>query len=108
VNVNTTTLIRAFASVAGVVVALGPVGRNVGAGQTGGWGYFLEEGDDYKLDGRVNSDVQVQIKHAYLSIYIYIYISSFNMYLNTYTYNIYMCVIYKEGDDYKLEGRISG
>ena len=26
----------------GVVVALGPVGRNVGAGQTGGWGYFLD------------------------------------------------------------------
>lgn len=44
----------------GVVVALGPVGRNVGAGQTGGWGYYLEEGDDYKLEGRVNSDVQMQ------------------------------------------------
>ena len=26
----------------GVVVSLGPVGRNVGAGQTGGWGYFLD------------------------------------------------------------------
>ena len=48
------------ASGGGVVVVLGPVGRNVGAGQTGGWGYFLEDGDGYSLDGRVNADVQVQ------------------------------------------------
>jgi len=47
----------------GVVVVLGPVGRNVGAGQTGGWGYFLVEdggAEPYSLDGRVNSDVNVQ------------------------------------------------
>ena len=48
----------------GVVVVLGPVGRNVGAGQTGGWGYYLEDGEvngqPYSLEGRVNSDVQVQ------------------------------------------------
>ena len=42
----------------GVVVVLGPTGRNVGAGQTGGWGFFLEDGDDYSLDGRINSDVR--------------------------------------------------
>merc|ERR1712087_939277 len=41
----------------GVVVVLGPIGRNVGAGQTGGWGYFLEEGDGYNFEPRVNSDV---------------------------------------------------
>ena len=37
----------------GVVVALGPVGRNVGAGQTGGWGYFLDAvaGDESFLEG---------------------------------------------------------
>merc|ERR1711937_1035402 len=45
----------------GVVVVLGPVGRNVGAGQTGGWGFFLEDGpDNYSLKGRINSDVNVQ------------------------------------------------
>uniref|UniRef100_A0A7S2DXM1 glutamate synthase (ferredoxin) n=1 Tax=Haptolina brevifila TaxID=156173 RepID=A0A7S2DXM1_9EUKA len=52
----------------GVVVVLGPVGRNVGAGQTGGWGYFLVEGEingrPYTLDGRVNADVQVQEVNA--------------------------------------------
>ena len=34
------------------------------AGQTGGWGYYLEDGEvngvPYSLDGRVNKDVQVQ------------------------------------------------
>jgi len=44
----------------GVVVALGQVGRNVGAGQTGGWGYFLEEGEGYSLAPRINRDVQMQ------------------------------------------------
>merc|ERR1719301_96959 len=45
----------------GVVVVLGPTGRNVGAGQTGGWGYFLEDGPNgYSLDGRINGDVNVQ------------------------------------------------
>jgi len=44
----------------GVVVAIGNVGRNVGAGQTGGWGYFLEEGEGYKLEPRINSDVNMQ------------------------------------------------
>jgi len=42
------------------VVVLGEVGRNVGAGQTGGWGYFLEDGEGYSLDGRINNDVNVQ------------------------------------------------
>jgi len=44
----------------GTVVVLGPTGRNVGAGQTGGWGYFLEDGEGYSLKGRINSDVNVQ------------------------------------------------
>jgi len=44
----------------GVVVVLGPVGRNVGAGQTGGWGYFLENGDGYKFEDRLNADVKLQ------------------------------------------------
>jgi len=44
----------------GVVAVLGPVGRNVGAGQTGGWGYYLEDGPGYKLAGRINSDVKLQ------------------------------------------------
>ena len=45
----------------GAVVVLGEVGRNVGAGQTGGWGYFLdEEKDGYNLPSRINSDVNVQ------------------------------------------------
>ena len=48
----------------GVVVVLGPVGRNVGAVQTGGWGYYLEDGEGYKLDGRINSDVNVQPVNA--------------------------------------------
>jgi len=48
----------------GVVVVLGPVGRNVGAGQTGGWGYFLEEGDGYDFAARVNSDVNIQRPNA--------------------------------------------
>ena len=44
----------------GVVVVLGEVGRNVGAGQTGGWGYFLEEGEGYELPPRINTDVNFQ------------------------------------------------
>jgi len=51
----------------GVVVSLGPVGRNVGAGQTGGWGYFLDAapGDEsyfegYELPARINKDVNIQ------------------------------------------------
>jgi glutamate synthase (ferredoxin) len=51
----------------GCVVVLGPVGRNVGAGQTGGWGYFLDaaEGDEaflkgYELPARINNDVNIQ------------------------------------------------
>jgi hypothetical protein len=36
----------------------------VGAGQTGGWGYFLEDGEDYSLDGRINSDVVMQPVNA--------------------------------------------
>ena len=45
----------------GAVVVLGEVGRNVGAGRTGGWGYFLdEEKDGYNLPSRINSDVNVQ------------------------------------------------
>merc|ERR1719482_621769 len=44
----------------GGVVVLGPTGRNVGAGQTGGWGYFLEDQAGYSLDGRINGDVNVQ------------------------------------------------
>ena len=39
---------------------LGPVGRKVGAGQSGGWGYFLEEGESYELPPRVNKDVNMQ------------------------------------------------
>lgn len=47
-------------SIAAVVV-LGEVGRNVGAGQTGGWGYFLdEETDGYSLPTRLNKDVNHQ------------------------------------------------
>ena len=39
----------------------GPDGRNIGAGQTGGWGYFLdEERDGYSVPPRVNSDVNLQ------------------------------------------------
>ncbi len=43
----------------GVVVVLGSVGRNVGAGMTGGLGYFLDELGDFQT--RVNPEiVQVQ------------------------------------------------
>ena len=43
----------------GVVVVLGSVGRNVGAGMTGGLGYFLDESGDFQT--RVNPEiVQVQ------------------------------------------------
>ena len=48
----------------GVVVCLGPTGRNVGAGQTGGWGYFLEEGDGYRLAPRINTDVNLQLVNS--------------------------------------------
>eukprot|EP00966_Prymnesium_polylepis_P170001 3929891-Prymnesium_polylepis.1 len=44
----------------GVVAVLGPVGRNVGAGQTGGWGYYLEDGEGYTMAGRINNDVNIQ------------------------------------------------
>eukprot|EP01082_Thalassiosira_pseudonana_P009607 g8482.t1.1.5e17418a g8482 g8482.t1 contig3:198870-203696(-) len=39
----------------GVVVALGTVGRNVGAGMTGGIGYFYDE--DGRFDERVNGEI---------------------------------------------------
>ncbi|WP_247216695.1 glutamate synthase-related protein [Synechococcus sp. C9] len=39
----------------GVVVVLGPVGRNVGAGMTGGLAYFLDETGDFPL--RVNPEI---------------------------------------------------
>jgi glutamate synthase (ferredoxin) len=43
----------------GVIVVLGGVGRNVGAGMTGGLGYFLDESGDFPT--RVNPEiVQVQ------------------------------------------------
>ena len=43
----------------GVIVVLGSVGRNVGAGMTGGLGYFLDEAGDFQT--RVNPEiVQVQ------------------------------------------------
>ena len=43
----------------GIVVVLGGVGRNVGAGMTGGLGYFLDEAGDFQT--RVNPEiVQVQ------------------------------------------------
>ena len=48
----------------GVVVVLGPVGRNVGAGQTGGWGYLLSDEEGYSLEGRINSDVNTQPVNA--------------------------------------------
>ena len=38
----------------GVIVVLGSVGRNVGAGMTGGLGYFLDEDD--KFPEKINSD----------------------------------------------------
>ncbi|MGK7925655.1 MAG: glutamate synthase-related protein [Spirulina sp.] len=39
----------------GVIVAIGSVGRNVGAGMTGGLGYFLDE--DGKFAARVNPEI---------------------------------------------------
>jgi glutamate synthase (ferredoxin) len=39
----------------GVVVVLGTVGRNVGAGMTGGVGYFYDE--DGRFDERVNREI---------------------------------------------------
>ncbi|MGF1479459.1 MAG: glutamate synthase-related protein [Cyanophyceae cyanobacterium] len=42
----------------GVVVVLGTVGRNVGAGMTGGLAYFLDEDDSFIK--KVNSDVKIQ------------------------------------------------
>jgi glutamate synthase (ferredoxin) len=39
----------------GVVVALGSVGRNVGAGMTGGLGYFYDP--DNQLDERLNKEI---------------------------------------------------
>lgn len=39
----------------GIVVALGPVGRNVGAGMTGGLGYFYDEEGDFP--DRVNGEI---------------------------------------------------
>ncbi|MGD1900678.1 MAG: glutamate synthase large subunit [Geitlerinemataceae cyanobacterium] len=39
----------------GVVVVLGPVGRNVGAGMTGGLGYFLDE--DGSFPAKVNPEI---------------------------------------------------
>jgi glutamate synthase (ferredoxin) len=39
----------------GVVVVLGGVGRNVGAGMTGGLGYFLDEAGDFQ--DRVNTEI---------------------------------------------------
>jgi glutamate synthase (ferredoxin) len=39
----------------GVVVVLGPVGRNVGAGMTGGLGYFLDE--DGSFSAKVNPEI---------------------------------------------------
>ena len=39
----------------GTVVVLGPVGRNVGAGMTGGLGYFLDEQGDFA--SRINGEI---------------------------------------------------
>ncbi|WP_219729932.1 glutamate synthase large subunit [Sodalinema gerasimenkoae] len=39
----------------GVIVVLGPVGRNVGAGMTGGLAYFLDE--DSKFPAKVNPEI---------------------------------------------------
>ncbi|GFH32946.1 glutamate synthetase, partial [Haematococcus lacustris] len=39
----------------GTVVALGPVGRNVAAGMTGGLGYFLDEAGDFC--DKVNTEI---------------------------------------------------
>ena len=41
----------------GVVVCLGRVGRNVGAGMTGGIGYFLDE--DNTFESKVNGEIVV-------------------------------------------------
>ena len=51
----------------GVVVVIGGCGRNIGAGQTGGWGYFLEDescGPGYSVAARLNSDVKMQPVNA--------------------------------------------
>merc|ERR1711865_534967 len=40
----------------GVVVVLGSVGRNVGAGMTGGIGYFYDENDD-EFSQRLNTEI---------------------------------------------------
>ncbi|EOD37258.1 hypothetical protein EMIHUDRAFT_225692 [Emiliania huxleyi CCMP1516] len=37
--------------------------RNSNAEATGGWGYFLEEGEGYSLAPRINRDVQMQRAH---------------------------------------------
>ncbi|ACK69910.1 Glutamate synthase (ferredoxin) [Gloeothece citriformis PCC 7424] len=42
----------------GVIVVLGSVGRNVGAGMTGGLAYFLDE--DGSFPEKVNSDIKIQ------------------------------------------------
>lgn len=42
----------------GVVVALGKVGRNVGAGMTGGLGYFLDEDDTFSA--KINREIVAQ------------------------------------------------
>ena len=42
----------------GVVVVLGRIGRNAGAGMTGGLGYFLDDGGaDYDFMARVNTEI---------------------------------------------------
>ena len=51
----------------GVVVVIGGCGRNIGAGQTGGWGYYLEDescGPGYSVAARLNSDVKMQPVNA--------------------------------------------
>ena len=45
----------------GVVIVLGPTGRNVGAGMTGGLAYFLDEMDNFPA--KVNSEI-VQIQRV--------------------------------------------
>lgn len=42
----------------GLIVVLGSVGRNVGAGMTGGLAYFLDE--DGSFSEKVNSDIKIQ------------------------------------------------
>merc|ERR1719327_1605174 len=67
----------------GVVVALGPVGRNVGAGQTGGWGYFLDaepgkENDEGHLEatGSAKAKAILDDFEAYLPRFWHVYPSS--------------------------------